>query len=149
MLCQPGSGSYLDISTQHHIGTNPDPSAECGALADAGGGVNAGCKLGFWKQGADNTDNCLVGVLNHNPGAGATRPGSELFRYQDSAGVGSAEVRSVSARDSKGESVRAGPAQRPDGFDANIPVAKQAATDQFGDRLRGKAATRHAPSCPL
>jgi hypothetical protein len=39
--------------------------------------------------------------------------------------------------------------QRPDRVDPHTPVTKQAATDEIGDRLRGKAASRHATSCPL
>jgi hypothetical protein len=34
-------------------------------------------------------------------------------------------------------------------LNAHTPIAKQAATDEIGDRLRGETRVRHAPSCLL
>ena len=42
----------------------------------------------------------------------------------------------------------AGAVQRPDGAHQHGPIAKQAATDEVGDRLRGEASRRHAAQLP-
>ena len=59
------------------------------------------------------------------------------------------EVAGVSTGDSERQSLGSGTIEGSNRLDPHCSVAKQAATDQVGDRLRGKASSRHATSCPL
>ena len=149
MFCQPSSGSHLNILAQHHVRTDLNVRAQGGTRPNAGGGIDTGWKLSWWKQGADDADECLIRIANHDSGPGATRARGELFRYENGPRMRGDQIGGIPAGNRKGESIRAGPAQRSDRLDTHITVAKQAATDKVGDRLRGKAASRHATSCPL
>ena len=61
--------------------------------------------------------------------------------------MGRAELAGIAVGDRERERLGAGPVQRPDPAQYDLPVAKQAAADQVGDRLRGESRSRHALRC--
>jgi hypothetical protein len=97
----------------------------------------------------DDADDRLVGIAHYYASWRSANATGQLFRNQNCPGPGRGELGGIAAGDRERKSRRAGPAERPDRVDAYVPVAKQAATDEIGDRLRGKAPSSHAASCPL
>ena len=149
MLRQSGAGSNPDISSDHNVGADGNGCAEPGPRADPGGGIDARALDARRKQSPDNVHQRLIGIGYDDSSGRATWASGQLFGDENSSGPGGAEIGGVSRGNSKGERVGTGPAQRPDRVDPHSPVTNQAATDEIGDRLRGKATSRHATSCPL
>ncbi len=117
------------------------PAPDPGSRIDS-----AGLRL-LGKECPHHLDQRTIRIGYYNSGASARVPARELFRHEHRGGSGGPEIRCISRRYGKGERVRPGLIQRTNGVNANRPIAKQAATDEVGDRLRGETAGCHATSC--
>ena len=67
--------------------------------------------------------------------------------HQDRSRSGLPELTGIPIGDRERERLGAGPVQRADPAQHDLPVAKQAAADQVGDRLRGETRSRHWLRC--
>jgi hypothetical protein len=132
-----GVGSYRDVGTQD---TPP---------ADTRSRIDPWSRRLIREQCVDNPDECVIGICNDDSGARATGPAREIFRNQNGTGAGAPEVSGVPTGGREGESIGTGAVERTDRLNLHAPIAKQAATDQIGDRLRGETGVCHAPSCLL
>ena len=149
MLSDPGPGPEPHVVPDDSVGSDGDVGTQDSSLADAGSRIDSWRRWLLWEERANDPYECVIRIGNDDSGARASCPGREVLRNQNGAGTGAPEVGGVATRRRKGESIGAGTVQRPDTLNAHAPVAKQAATDQIGDRLRGETGVRHAPSCLL
>ncbi len=149
MISQPGPRPDPHIVPDDGVGSNRDISTQDRSLANAGSRINPWSRCLIREERANDPDECVIRICNDDSGARASCPAREALGNQDGARAGAPEVSSVATRCGKGESIGAGTVQRPDTLNAHTPIAKQAATDEIGDRLRGETRVRHAPSCLL
>ena len=148
-LRQSASGTQAHVPAQHHERPYRHVGPEDGTGSNASRRVDPHLgRLGRIER-LQHPHEGPVRVRHHDAGSRTRRRRCQGLRYQHRPGAGIVEVRGVAAGNSKGEGVRSGATQGPHRREADLPIAKQAATDQVGDRLRGKAAGCHATSCPL
>jgi hypothetical protein len=141
--------AQADTRSQYRIGSDRDILAQCGAGANASRRVYARTGLVIGKELPDDAHQCIVGIPDDDTGPRSTGCTRQLLGEKHCGSARAAEVSGIAGGYRQGQCLGTGPIQRPDRFDSHIPVAKQAATDKVGDRLRGKASSRHATSCPL
>jgi hypothetical protein len=90
-----------------------------------------------------------IRIGHHNASSRTGRRLGQRLRNEHCTGPGVVQIGYVAAGDGERERIRPGAVQGTYDAEPNPPIAKQAATDQVGDRLRGKAPGRHVTSCPL
>ncbi len=144
---EPTPVAQLNPPAQHDEGPDRDPGAERTAGTDAGRGIDPRASFGRGKEPADDLDQGAVGVVHHDP-RGRTRGRlRQRGRHQHDAGPRDRERARVAGRHRQGQRAGPGAVERSDRGDHGPPIAKQAATDQVGDRLRGEPSRRHRLSC--
>jgi hypothetical protein len=149
VFCQPGTRAQLHVSADDYLWPDEHAGAEAGSRPDPRGGIDPGILRIGREHCSDDSNQGLVGIPDNDACGGTAGTLGQLFRDQDGAGSRGAEIGGVSGGNCEGKGLGTGSAERPDRVDANIPVTKQAATDEIGNRLRGKTTSRHATSCPL
>jgi hypothetical protein len=78
-----------------------------------------------------------VRILDNNPGGGSLSLQLKLWSDQHGAGRRGPKIGQVPGRDKKRQRLAVGAIEWPDSGNDLPAIAKQAATDQIGDRLRG------------
>ncbi len=147
-LRQPGPRPQPDVPPQHHERADADVGTEHASGAKARGGIHAGRDGGWGKEGGHHAHQRRIRVRDHDARAPALGCHGQCVRYQHGAGPGAPERLGVARRDGQRERLGARPVERAHGADRHGPIAKQAATDEIGDRLRGETCRGHVASCP-
>ncbi len=145
---QPAPVAQAHVSAQHYERADAHALAEHAAGPEAGRGIDAGGGRLRGEQLPDYADEGGVGVLYHDPGARTLGRLCERFGYEHEPRLGGAELFGVPGRDGQRHGLRAGGGERAHRPHHDRPIAKQAATDEVGDRLRGKACRGHGLRCP-
>ena len=110
--------------------------------AQAHCGIDPKIRRRGWIQRMQHLNQGAVRIGDDDPDAGAGAAGQRLG-HQHRACSRPIQFGCVSSGDREGERVWTGPVQWSYRPDMDRPIAKQAATDQIGDRLRGEAPDCH------
>jgi hypothetical protein len=99
------------------------------------------------KERAEDANQRFLGISDYDSGSRPRAGRGQLLRDEHGAGPRVPEIIEVAARHGQRQCVGAGQVERSHRRDAYLSIAKQAATDEVGDRLRGETARCHATSC--
>jgi hypothetical protein len=147
-LGEAAARTDLNVSTENHVRGHEDTSAKDRSGTYPYGSIHSGAWGLRWIECLQHTNQCAIRVGNYDPGIGPC-PAGQGFRHQDRPSPRAVELGRVATRDGEGQGVGPGAVQWAHSMDPYRPIAKQAATDQIGDRLRGKAPDCHVVSCLL
>jgi hypothetical protein len=103
----------------------------------------------FGKERAEHADQRFVRIADHDSGLRPHRTRSQLLGDEHGAGTRVSEIMQIAAGHGQRQGIGAGAVEGAHSRNTHITIAKQAATDEVGDRLRGEAGSRHATSCLL
>ncbi len=147
-LGEAAARTDLNVSTENHVWGHEYISAKHRSGTYPCGSIHSGAWRLDWIECLQHTNQCAIRIGNYDPGVGPC-PAGQGFRHQHRPGPRAVELGRVATRDGEGQGVGSGAVQWAHSMDPYRPIAKQAATDQIGDRLRGKAPDCHVVSCLL
>ncbi|HEX6104313.1 MAG TPA: hypothetical protein VFZ26_01935 [Gemmatimonadales bacterium] len=147
-LADPAAGAQPHAASQHGERPDGDLRAEQTSGAEPGGGVHAGRVLCRREEALDHPHQRPIRIGDDDAGASAGRCLGQALGNEDDAGAALPEFRGIAGRHHERDRIGAAPVERPHPVNRHAPIAKQAATDEVGDRLRGESRRGHVLSCP-
>ena len=143
-LREPDPVPQLHIPAQQGIWADADLRAERAAGADPGRRVDPRGGRAAGEELLDHPDQAGVRCRDDDAGSTRARVLRQRFGDQHRAGARRPEGIGVADRDRERQRLGSSPLERGHRAYRDRPIAKQAATDKVGDRLRGEMARGHA-----
>ena len=143
-LRYPDPIAQAHIAAQHGVRADADFRPERTAGADSSRGIDARGRGGLGSSCSTTRTRHRYGAAHDDAGSSGPRVLRQTLGDQYRAGTEGAEGVGVAGRNRERQRVGPGPLQRGHRAHRDPPIAKQAATDEVGDRLRGEVARGHA-----
>ncbi len=140
---EAGPCAELHPRTEHHMRPDGHSTPEFDAGPEPGRRVEARHRDRGRVQPGHHLRQCAGGIGDHHGGRDGGRLGGQLLRDEHNAGGRILQLAAIRRGHHQRQVIRPGAIERRDRPDEHRPIAKQAAADEVGDRLRGESGPGH------